>query len=280
MSAPVRTFTGKTVEDVRAYWNSRPCNIRHSPRDAGSREYFDEVEARKYHVEPHIPLFAEFGRWQGRKVLEIGCGIGTDTINFARAGARVTAVDLSDESLAMARKRAEVFGLQDRITFYQANAERLSETVPVEQYDLVYSFGVIHHTPRPENVVREIRKYMGPESVFKMMVYNRYSWKVLWILLKYGKGAFWRLDELVARYSEAQTGCPVTYSYSRESVKKLLDGFRVTNTMVDHIFPYAIPEYKRYEYKKVWYFRMIPAEVFRGFEKIAGWHLCVDATLP
>lgn len=279
MSAAANPFSGKTVDEVRNYWNTRPCNIRHSQKQLGSREYFDEVEARKYFVEPHIPQFAEFERWKGKKVLEIGCGIGTDTMNFARKGAQVTAVDLSDESLQVARTRAKVFGLEDRITFIQANAEQLSDFVPVETYDLVYSFGVIHHTPHPENVIQEIRKYMGPKSEFKMMVYNRYSWKVLWILLKYGNGAFWRLDDLVARYSEAQTGCPVTYSYSHSSVKKFLKGFKVTRSMADHIFPYSIPQYKMYEYKKVWYFAMLPNAVFRFLEKAAGWHLCVEAKL-
>jgi len=262
---------------VRRYWNARPCNIRHSPKQVGTREYFDEVEARKYFVEPHIPAFAEFERWNGKKVLEIGCGIGTDTMRFARAGARVTAVDLSEESLAVARERAAVFGVEDRITFYQADAERLSETVPIEAYDLVYSFGVVHHTPRPQNVVQEIRKYTGPESVLKMMVYHRYSYKVLWILLRHGMGAFWKLDELVARHSEAQTGCPVTYSYSRKSVRELLQGFRVEAMRIDHIFSYRIPEYKRYEYRKVWYFRALPKSVFRWLERKLGWHLCVEA---
>src|SRR5215470_19130348 len=101
----------KSVEDVRRYWNARPCNIRHSQKPIGSREYFDEVEARKYFVEPHIPGFADFERWQGKRVLEIGCGIGTDTMNFARAGAEVTAVDLSEKSLEIARQRASVYGL-------------------------------------------------------------------------------------------------------------------------------------------------------------------------
>lgn len=177
------------------------------------------------------------------------------------------------------RERAEVFGLQDRITFIRANAEQLSDFVPAEIYDLVYSFGVIHHTPHPGNVIREIRKYMGPHSELKIMVYNRYSRKVLWILLKHGKGAFWRLDELVAKYSEAQTGCPVTYSYSHVSIKNLLQGFDVKNIMIDHIFPYSIPEYKRYEYKKMWYFSILPASAFRFLEKTAGWHLCVNAAL-
>jgi ubiquinone/menaquinone biosynthesis C-methylase UbiE len=245
----------------------------------GTRAYFDQVEGRKYRVEPHIPRFAEFARWKGKRVLEIGCGIGTDTINFARAGAEVTAVDLSEESLALAERRAAVFGLEDRITFRQADAEHLSQTVPVEMYDLVYSFGVIHHTPHPQKALAEIHKYMGPDSVLKMMVYHRYSWKVLWILVKFGKLAFWDLDDLIARHSEAQTGCPVTYSSSRRTVRGLLQGFTLGRTMIDHIFPYRIPEYKRYEYEKVWYFAMLPKSVFRWLEGRFGWHLCVEARL-
>ncbi len=279
METAEKVFSGKNVTEVREYWNSRPCNIRHSKQPVGTREYFNEVEARKYFVEPHIPLFAEFERWKGKKVLEVGCGIGTDTINFARAGATVTAVDLSEESLKVAKKRAEIFGLRDKITFIQANAERLTEYVPVEPYDLVYSFGVIHHTPKPCAVIEQIRSYMTPDSLFKIMVYNKFSWKVLWILLKYGKGAWWKIDELIATYSEAQTGCPVTYSYTASNIQTFLQGMTVQKVIVDHIFPYSIPEYQKYEYRKVWYFRMLGGRVFRFLETKCGWHLCADAKL-
>ncbi len=264
------------IENVRSYWNARPCNIRHSPKEVGTKEYFDGVEHRKYFVEPHIPVFAEFPRWKGKKVLEIGCGIGTDTINFARAGASVTAVDLSEESLAVARKRADVFGLNN-IQFYQANAEELTSVVPLERYDLVYSFGVIHHTPHPRKAIEQIRQYMDAESRLKIMVYNRDSCKVFWILMTYGKGAFWKADELIARHSEAQTGCPVTYSYTKETIKDLLRGFEITDIRADHIFPYSIPEYVRYEYKKIWYFRVLPERMFRWMEEKWGWHLCLTA---
>jgi 2-polyprenyl-3-methyl-5-hydroxy-6-metoxy-1,4-benzoquinol methylase len=275
------SFEDTPIAAVRAYWNSRPCNIRHSTKPVGTREYYDEVEARKYFVEPHIPRFAEFDRWNGKKVLEIGCGIGTDTINFARAGAQVTAVDLTEQSLSLARQRAKIFGLEDRIRFIQADAEKLGESVPVEPYDLVYSFGVIHHTPDPNRVLDEIRKYVTPASTVKIMVYNRWSWKVLWILLTYGKGRFWKLDRLVAEYSEAQTGCPVTYSYSRTQCRRWFEnrGFRVTDVMVDHIFPYAIAEYVQYRYKVVWYFRWMPKTLFRALERAFGWHLCLTAKL-
>jgi len=268
-----------SIERVKDFWNRRPCNIRHSPQPVGTREYFDEVEARKYFVEPHIPGFAEFPRWQGKKVLEIGCGIGTDTINFARHGASVTGVDLSDKSLDVARRRAEVYGLQGRICFCAGNAEDLSTFLPVEPYDLIYSFGVIHHTPHPERVLEQVRGYVHPGSTIKIMIYHRYSWKVLWILLSYGKGQFWRLADLVARHSEAETGCPVTYTYTRSEARALLEGagFRVKATFVDHIFPYRIPDYVQYRYVMVWYFRWLPAPLFRWLERRFGWHLCVTA---
>lgn len=271
------TFEKVSIERVREYWNERPCNIRHSQAPVGSREYFDQVEARKYFVEPHIPGFAQFERWAGKRVLEIGCGIGTDTINFARAGASVTALDLSDVSLKLARQRAEVFGLTDSIDFVQGDAEHLSEVITPEPFDLIYSFGVVHHAPHPERIMREIREnFVAPGSVVKLMVYNRWSWKVFRLLLE-GRLAVWKLDQLIARSSEAQTGCPVTYSYSRRSVEHLLEGLEITDRFVDHVFPYRIDDYKQYRYVKERYFRWMPPTLWRTFERAVGWHLCVTA---
>jgi ubiquinone/menaquinone biosynthesis C-methylase UbiE len=273
------SFDAVSVDRVRDYWNARPCNIRHSQKPVRSKEYFDEVEARKYAVEPHIPLFAEFPRWSGKKVLEIGCGIGTDTINFARHSAEVTVAELSDASLELARKRAEVFGLSDRITFHNGNAEELTSFVPVEPHDLVYSFGVIHHSPHPERILAEARRYLTPGGTLKVMVYNRRSWKVGWIVLREGKGRFWRWRELVAEHSEAQFGSPVTYTYTPSELRALLEahGFRVRDLFVEHIFPYRIPDYREYRYVKVWYFRWLPRRAFRWLERRLGWHLCATA---
>jgi SAM-dependent methyltransferase len=272
-------FSHVPVESVREFWDKRPCNIRHSAKPIGTREYFEEVEKRKYLVEPHIPRFAEFERWNGKKVLEIGCGIGTDTMNFARHGAQVTVVELSENSLEIARKRASIFNLQDRIKFYQGNAEELTRFLPVEKYALVYSFGVIHHSPHPERIFQEIRSYVADDTILKIMMYHRYSWKVLLILLKYGKGRFWKLDELIANYSEAQFGSPVTYVYTPAGIRNLLEkhGFHTTSIEITHIFPYRIPDYIEYRYVMEWYFGIMPSWVFHWLERNFGWHLCVTA---
>jgi 2-polyprenyl-3-methyl-5-hydroxy-6-metoxy-1,4-benzoquinol methylase len=274
------TFHDVQIAAVREYWDSRPCNLRHSPAPVGTREYFDQVERRKYLVEPHIPAFADFPRWAGRRVLEIGCGLGTDTINFARAGAHVTAIDLSERSLDLARQRAEIFGVADRVRFVAANAERLSGFLEPQPYDLVYSFGVIHHSPHPEQILREVRThFVQADSTVKVMVYHYRSWKVLEILITEARGAWWQLDRAVARQSEAQTGCPVTYTYSRRSGAQLLEGagFEVVEIEVDHIFPYRVPDYIQYKYVKRLPFRFLPAPAMRALERSLGWHLCLTA---
>jgi ubiquinone/menaquinone biosynthesis C-methylase UbiE len=278
----VNTSTDKSIADVQRYWDARPCNIRHSTKPVGSKEYFDEVEARKYLVEPHIPAFADFDRWRGKRVLEVGCGIGTDSINFARAGAELTAVELSGESLRIAAQRAEVMGVADRIRFVEGNAEELTSVLDDEPHDLVYSFGVVHHTPHPERALAEMRALTAPGGTLKLMVYHRRSWKVFWIVVAQGRGRFWKTDELVAEHSEAETGCPVTFAYTREEGRELIEqaGYRVQDLHVDHVFPYRVRDYVEYRYVKQPYFRWMPEPLFRAFERRFGWHLLVTAEAP
>ena len=278
----IKSPTNKSIAEVQRYWDARPCNIRHSTKPVGSKEYFDEVEARKYFVEPHIPAFAEFDRWNGKRVLEVGCGIGTDSINCARAGAQRTAVELSSESLRIAEQRADVMGVADRIKFVQADAEELTKTLTDGPYDLVYSFGVIHHTPHPDRALAEMRALAAPGGTLKLMVYHRRSWKVFWIVAGQGRGRFWKTDELVSEHSEAQTGCPVTFSYTRREGRELVErsGFRVRDLSVDHVFPYRIRDYVEYRYVRELYFRWMPEPLFRAFERRFGWHLLVTAEVP
>lgn len=273
------SFRDLPIDVVRNYWNRQPCNIKHSTKILGSKEYFEDVTTRKYFVEPHLPMFADFASVQNKKILEVGCGIGTTTMSFVQHGATVTAVDLSEKSLELAKTRAEVYAVTDKVTFYQANAEQLSQYIPKEQYDLIFSFGVIHHTPNPELVLTQLNGFLKPGGKIKLMVYHRYSWKVLGIILKYGKGRFYNAKKIIARYSEAQTGCPVTYTYTKAEIKQLLAkyGFETEEIKVHHIFPYKIKDYIQYRYVKNWYFRYMPKKLFEFLEGKFGWHLCVEA---
>ena len=253
-----------TINEVKKFWDDRPCNIRHSSKELGTIEYFDEVSKKKFHVEPHILDFTTFPEWKGKKVLEIGCGLATVGINFALNGASYTGVELSDESLKIARQRFDVYGTDGR--FFSGNAEHLSTYVPVETYDLIYSFGVIHHSPHPEKIISEIKKYMNKDSTLKIMLYAKDSWKNYMI----DAG----LDQ-----PEAQYGCPIANTYTKDEVVELLDGYDIISIEQDHIFPYQIEPYKKGEYIKQPWFESMPDEMFRSLEKNLGWHLLITAKL-
>ena len=253
-----------TIEEVKKFWNDCPCNIKHSSKDLGTKEYFNEVERKKFFVEPHILKFTKFPQWKNNKVLEVGCGLGTVGINFALNGSDYTGVELSKESLEIAKKRFEVYNQSGK--FYLGNAEELSSFVPIETYDLIYSFGVIHHSPHPEKIVSQIKKYMNENSVLKIMLYAKDSWKNYMI----DAG----LDQ-----PEAQYGCPIANTYTKQDVVELLDGYEVLSIEQDHIFPYQIESYKRGEYIKQPWFDVMPTEMFETLEKNLGWHLLITAKL-
>jgi len=253
-----------TIEEVKKFWNDRPCNIRHSSKEIGTLDYFNEVTKKKFFVENHILHFTKFPQWEDKKVLEIGCGLGTVGINFPFNGADYTGVELSEESLEIAKQRFSLYNQQGR--FYLGNAEELSSFVPVETYDLIYSFGVIHHSPHPEKIVSEIKKYMNEDSVLKIMLYAKNSWKNY--MIEAG------LDQ-----PEAQYGCPIANTYTKEDVVELLDGYEVLSIEQDHIFPYQIEPYKRGEYIKQPWFDVMPPEMFKSLEKNLGWHLLITAKL-
>lgn len=160
-----------TDTERSGFWTENQPGFRFTDARPGTPEFFAEVEAHRYALEPAIPELARFPDWRGRDVLEAGCGIATDGINFARNGARYTGVDFSDSAVELARRRFELESVEGRIV--QGSIAEL----PVADcsQDLVYSNGVIHHLPETEQVVAEMHRALRPGGMALVMVYHRSS---------------------------------------------------------------------------------------------------------
>jgi hypothetical protein len=123
---------------------------------------------------------------------------------------------------------------------------------------------VIHHTPNPSAVIREVEKVIKPGGELRLMLYSKFSTKNLMILLGLAQ-------------PEAQAGCPIAFTYTKSDIFNLLSSFTILDCRKDHIFPYKITEYKQYRYVKKFPWNITPLPLFRAMEKILGWHYLVKA---
>jgi ubiquinone/menaquinone biosynthesis C-methylase UbiE len=163
---------GRLKERVRAFWQAHPCGVKFADAEAGTREFFARVEEHRYGSEWHIAEAAGFAGARGLRVLEIGCGLGTDGAGFARAGAIYTGGDLTEAAVSLARRRFELEGLRGEFRVADAEALEFAD----ESFDVVYSHGVLHHTPDIAAAVGEIHRVLRPGGRAVVMVYHRDSY--------------------------------------------------------------------------------------------------------
>jgi SAM-dependent methyltransferase len=177
-----------TAADVAAYWNTRIHDLEMTTHPVGTREFFDDLDDYRFDKLHYLPRLVDFNGFAGQRVLEIGCGIGTDLVRFARGGARVTGIDLAQTSIDLARQNFAIHDLH-------ADELRVADgaALPFDQasFDVVYCHGVLQYAADAPAVVAEARRVLRPGGVAIFMVYNRVSWlhamsKVMKVGLEHG----------------------------------------------------------------------------------------------
>ena len=257
-------MSNQTIEDkIKHYWNTQPCNVKHGTSPVGTKEFFEEVTAKRFRSEPHNIDFGQYHAYRGRRVLEIGCGIGTDAEQFARHGAIYTGIDLSDESLELCKKRFEIFGLQG--TLLNVDMCDPGAMTNLGKFDLVYSFGVIHHFPNIDQIIANIYNVTEHHGEFKFMVYAKNSWKYAMIR----KG----LDQF-----EAQADCPYAQAFTDTEIEQLLyNKFDIERIRQAHCFMYNVDKYKQGKFELEPWFAEMPEVMREAVKEYLGWHMLVKA---
>lgn len=217
-------------EQVREFWNEASCGEDLYLRGTTMADY--EFQARRrYELEPYIPEFARFAAVNGKRVLEIGVGLGADHQRFAEAGADLYGIDLTERAVEHTRHRLAAYGLTSQIKV--GDAERLDFRDGF--FDRVYSWGVIHHSPATSAAVAEMWRVLTPGGVAQVMIYHKWSLVGLMLWTRYallGMRPWLSLREVYSRYLES----PGTKAYSVADARDLFSAFtKVTiRTVLTH----------------------------------------------
>jgi ubiquinone/menaquinone biosynthesis C-methylase UbiE len=160
-----------SADSIARFWGDHPCGADYV-HETEWRSFFREYDRFRYRVEPHILEELGATQWAGRRVLEIGLGQGADAQRIVEAGAHYTGVDITEESVRRVRERFRLAGLHAE-GLHVMNAERLE--LEDASFDIVYTHGVIHHSPRITAIVDEIHRVLRPGGEAVVMLYHRAS---------------------------------------------------------------------------------------------------------
>ena len=282
---------------VREWWNERPCGTRISDKEIGSEAFFEEIEQHRYKQEYHIPKVVNFEDWKEKEILEIGCGLGTDLLQFARAGARVTGIDLTPRSVELTSRRFELYGFKGH--FEVGDAENLRFTN--DTFDLVYSHGVLHHSPDTLKAIDEVYRVLKPRGKTIIMLYHKNSYNY-WVNIRIVRGitfalirrgfpveilskfmgikvnllreyqkviegkSEWTVQDLLNNNTDGP-GNPLSKVFTRAEVKRMFSRFESVETKVYWLVKKNIPFIGKY----------IPRPVDYLLGRLMGWALYITA---
>jgi len=263
--------TAELKRQVQSFWNVEPCGSRY----LGAEQNFDAHAIARYELEPYIASFAGFAEARGKRVLEIGVGMGADYLEWLKAGADATGVDLSSASIARAQRRCELAGFAPDLR--QADAERLP--FPDNTFDIVYSYGVMHHSPDPAQCIREARRVLKPGGTLRIMIYHHPSLVGLMLWLRYGLMRGKSLRRAVFDHLES----PGTNSYRFAEARGMLNGFdqiRLSQEFSpgDLLLNEPSARFRGVFYRLIW--KVYPRWLMRSLGRRWGLFLMISARKP
>lgn len=262
--------THELKDQIHDFWNEIPCGTQFSDSEAYSKQYYEEIEQHRFTLLPSIFSLAQFTRHHGQKVLEVGVGAGTDFLQWARAGCQVYGIDLTEAGIDHVRHRLSLYGFA-ATDLRVADCEHLP--YPDNFFDVVYSYGVIHHTPNTEQALSEIVRVCKPGGQIKVMIYHRHSLLSYFFWVKHAllAGRPWKSLKWVLYHHMESIG---TKAYTRNEAKAMLAKLPVTNVSVQTELTY---------YDRLGRFNIIfqkiasIASVFLGGDR-AGWFMNIVGT--
>lgn len=259
LSETMQELNDPLLEKIRRYWNSHIHDLELAKHPVGAKGFFEDLDEYRFDKLRYLPRVVDFNGYKGKKLLEVGCGAGIDAVRFARGGAVVTGVDLSETAVELAKKNFLHNGLKG--DFRVGNGEALEFTD--NSFDVVYAHGVIQYTANAQKLVDELRRVVKPGGEVIMMVYNRHSW-LNFLSVTMGVGL---------EHQDA----PVLKKYTIPEFRELLNDFAQVK-----IIPERFPVKSRlqkgakaafFNYFFVPAFNMIPRFVTRN----SGWHIMAFA---
>ena len=244
---------------IADYWNAHIHDLEIATHPVGTAGFFAELDEYRFDKLRYLPQVVNFEGYRGKKLLEVGCGLGIDLVRFARAGAAVTGIDLAPVSIGLARQYFEQNSLAADLRVMDGQALEFAD----DSYDVVYAHGVLQYTADAPKMIAEIVRVLRPGGEAIVMVYNKYSW--LYALSK--------LMKVDLEHKDA----PVLETYSIGDLKRMLRPFAEVR-----IVPERFPVESRLHhglkgtlYNKVFVkaFNVLPKVLVRP----TGWHLVAFA---
>lgn len=244
-----------TLREVKDFWNRNVCQTEFiKTEETGSKGFFEEAERVRYKYHYYLPELFEFiaAAKPNGKLLEIGCSMGTDLLQLARRGLQVTGIDLTEAGIELAQRRFKLYHLEAHLRTGDA------ENLPFgdKTFDIVYSFGVLHHTPNTARAVDEVYRVLAPGGLAVIMLYHRRSFNYV-------------IHRLLNQPFDGHRNdrCPIERTYTKPEIYQLFKRFSKTHLDIKYFMTTG--------FGVIW--DMVPLYLHKKFGQRWGWHIVIKA---